>query len=155
MKPPPKDGNGLASPHDHDEILNGHRVIRGVSNEFVHRDKEGRPLRLSSALLEPSSANVDPYCGLSVDIEQLMLAHGIDAATHASNRHFLGSIAFTVNSFRSRNFLVGYDPLQENPCHGGIWQDAARGSKLTRGTKMSPLREATWYVAIDGIPIVS
>lgn len=88
-----------------------------------------------------------------MDIEQLMIEHGINPATHANTRNFLGSIAFTVNSFRSRNFLVGYDPLPENPCHGVVWQDAARASKLTRGTKMALLREAEWLVPIDNVPI--
>jgi hypothetical protein len=152
ITPPPRDKNGLATPHDHSEILDDHRVVRGVSAEFVVKDEQGRQ-RLSSAVLDPSTVEVDPYCGLSVDIEQLMLEQGISPAAHVQARKFLGSIAFEVHSFRSRNFLVGYDPLADNPSHGAVWQDAARNSRFTRGTRKALLQEAAWWVPIDGIPI--
>jgi hypothetical protein len=143
----------LATPHDHDEILDDHRVIRGVSAEFVIKDGQGRPQRLSSAALDPSTSEVDRYCGMSVDIEQLMIKHGVTPAAHVQDRKFLGSIAFAVRSFRSRQFLVGCDPFAENPCHGAVWQDAARDSKFTRRTRKALLREATWSVPIENIPI--
>jgi hypothetical protein len=152
ISPPPRDQNGLATPHDHAEILDAHRVIRGVSDEFVVTTENGQS-RLSSAVLDPSTIDVDPYCGLSVDLEQLMIEDGLDPVQHLTARKFLGSIVFTVSSFRSRNFFAGYDPLAENPYHGGVWQDAARGSKLTRGTKKALLREAAWLVPIANVPI--
>ena len=129
-------------------------MIRGVSDEFVVRDDQGQPKRLSSAVLDPSTIEVDPYCGLSVDIEQLMIEDGLNPVHHLRGRNFLGSLVFNVNSFRSRNFFVGYDPLTENPYHGAVWQDAARESKLTRGTKKALLREAAWFVPIANVPIV-
>jgi hypothetical protein len=153
ITPPPRDENGLATPHDHNEIFDDHRVIRGVSAEFVVKDEQGRPQRLSSAVLDPSTVEVDPYCGLSVDVEQLMIERDITPTAHAQARKFVGSIAFEVRSFRSRNFFVGYDPLLDNPSHGAVWQDAARNSKFTRGTRKALLQEAAWSVPIDGIPI--
>jgi hypothetical protein len=59
-------------------------VIRGVSDEFVVRDDQGQPKRLSSAVLDPSTIEVDPYCGLSVDIEQLMIEDGLNPVHHLS-----------------------------------------------------------------------
>jgi hypothetical protein len=153
ISPPPKDKNGFATPHDHHEILDHHRLIRGISHEHVYRDANGRPVRLSSAAFDLSSAEVDPYKGLSVDLEELMLAAGLDPAEQAATRNFAGSVALKVSSFRSRNFLVGYDPLPENPFHGGVWEDATRKSKMTRGTRKALLREASWLVQIDDIPI--
>jgi hypothetical protein len=153
ISPPPRDQNGLATPHDHAEILDAHRVIRGISDEFVVKDEKGQPQRLSSAALEPSTMDVDPYCGLSVDLEQLITEDGLDPVEHLKARNFLGAIVFEVRSFRSRNFLVGYDPLANNPYHGGVWQDAGRGSKLTRGTKKALLREAAWLMPIANVPI--
>jgi hypothetical protein len=153
IKLPPSDKNGLVIPHDHDEILDDHRIIRGVSAEFVVKDEQGRPQRLSSAALDPSTVEVDPYCGLSVDIEQLMIEQGVTPEAHVQTGKFVGSIAFKVRSFRSRDFLVGYDPFPKNPCHGAVWQDATRNSKLTRGTRKALLQEAAWSIPIDGIPI--
>jgi hypothetical protein len=127
-------------------------VIRGVSDEFVVT-VNGQS-RLSSAVLDPSTIDVDPYCGLSVDIEQLMIEDKLDPVQQLKERNFLGSLVFEVNSFRSRNFFVGYDPLAENPYHGAVWQDAARNSKLTRGTKKALLREAAWLVPIASVLIV-
>jgi hypothetical protein len=153
ISPPPRDENGLATPHDHAEILDAHRVIRGVSDEFVVKDEKGHPQRLSSAALDPSTIDVDPYCGLSVDLERLMTDDGVDPVQHLNARNCLGAIVFEVRSFRCRNFFVGYDPLADNPYHGGVWQDGARGSKLTRGIKKALLREASWLVPIDNVPI--
>jgi hypothetical protein len=152
---PPRDTNGLAMLHDHAEILDTHRVIRGVSDEFVVNDDNGQPQRLSSALLDPSAIDVDPYCGLSVDLEHLMTEDGVDPVQYVKERKFLGAIVFGVRSFRSRNFFVGYDPRKGNPYHGGVWQDGARGSKLTRGVRMALLREAAWLVQIDDVPVVA
>lgn len=109
--------------------------------------------RLSSAVLEPSSQDVDPYGGLSVDLEALMLTDGVDPAQPVGTAHSVGAIVLAVSAFRSRHFLVGYDPLPENPYHGAVWENAARSAKLTRGTKRALLKEAAWLVALPGVAI--
>src|SRR5208337_4197659 len=58
------------------------------------------------------------------------------------------AIVLAVRCFRSRNFYVGYDPQHDNPYHGGVWQDAQRGSKLTRGVRKTLLRESQWLVPV-------
>jgi hypothetical protein len=126
-----------------------------VSDEFVVKDESGQPQRLSSAVLDRSTIDVDPYCGLSVDLEQLMTEDGLDPVQYVKAQKFLGAIVFGVRSFRSRNFFVGYDPLADNPYHGGVWQDGALGSKLTQGVRMALLREAVWLVQINNVPIVA
>jgi len=54
---------------------------------------------------------------------------------------FTGAIAIAVSNFRTRNFLVGYDPYDGNPYHGAVWGDESRNSRFTRGTKKVPLFE--------------
>ena len=142
-------------PHDHPDLADDHRVIRRISDEFVVKDEEGHPVRLSTAALDPSSIDIDPYCGLSVDLESLILADGIDPKRHVTTPKFMASIVLAVGSFRSRSFLVGYDPLDDNRNHGGVWQDAPRSSKLTRGVKKALLREPTWLVPVPGIPVTT
>ncbi len=117
------------------------------------KDKEGHPVRVSTAALEPSSVDVDPYCDLSVDLEPFILAAGVDPRRHVTTPRFMASIVLAVGSFRSRNFYVGYDPLDDNPYHGGVWQDAQRNSKLTKGVRKALLREAQWLVPVPGIPV--
>jgi hypothetical protein len=140
-------------PHDHPDLADDHRVIRRISDEFVEKDKDGRPIRVSTAALSPSSPEVDFYCGLSVDLEPLMLADGVDPKRHVTTPKFMASIVLAVRSFRSRNFYVGYDPMNDNPYHGGVWQDAKRGSKLTRGVRKALLRESQWLVPVQGIAV--
>jgi hypothetical protein len=137
-------------PHDHPDLVGDHRVIRRISDEFVVKDEAGLPVRLSTAALDPSSIEVDPYCGLSVDLEPFILAAGIDPRRHVTTPKFMASIVLTVGSFRSRRFHVGFDPLDDNPYHGGVWQG---GSKLTRSVRKALLRESQWLVPIPGIPV--
>jgi hypothetical protein len=147
---PAKDANGRVLPHDHPELKGDGRLIRRVSQHQVVSTPKGE--RLSTAVLEPSTPEYDPHCGLSVDLEQLLLAEGVHPVAHVAKAH--GAIALTVASFRDRKFMVGSDPLADNPYHGNVWQDAKAGSKLTRGTQKALLREAVWLVAIDGVAIV-
>jgi len=109
--------------------------------------------RVSSAAFQFSSVGEDPYCGMSVDIEPFMIADGIDARRHVATPQFVGSIALRVSSLRSRQLLVGYDPLPENSYHGGVWGKSDK-RKLSRGTQRALLKEATWFVVIDGVALV-
>jgi hypothetical protein len=141
-------------PHDHPEILDDHRMIRRISDEFVVKEN-GKPLRLSSALLSPSTPTFDPYCGLSMDVEELMKKDGLDPKNAVGKKTFLGSITLKAKSFRSRDFFVGYDPRADNPYHGAAWEDAKRKSKLTVGKRRALMKEAEWLQQIDQIPISS
>jgi hypothetical protein len=153
ISPPQRDQASRVIPHCHLGLANDHRVIRRISDEFVVKDNEGHPLRVSTAALEPSSVDVDPYCGLSVDLEPFILADGVDPKRHVTTPKYMASIVLAVGSFRSRNFCVGYDPLDDNPYHGGVWQDAQCNSKLTKGVRKALLCEAQWLVPVPGIPV--
>lgn len=150
---PPKDQNGLTIPHDCQEILPEHRVIRRISQEWIVTDTDGRR-RVSTAAFDPSSKEHDPYCGLSVDIERFIIDDGLDAQTYVSTPQFTGAIAIAVSNFRTRSFLAGYDPYDDNPYHGAVWGDESRNSRFTRGTKKAFLKESEWFVPIKGVEIV-
>src|SRR5262249_8765703 len=137
---------------DHPELTNDGRLIRRVPALWVVDTPAGR--RLSSAALEPSSKEVDPYCGLSVDLEQLILADGVNPIEHVNKSQALGALAFRVSSFRDRHFQVGFDPMPGNDYHGGVWQRPALNAKFTRGMRKKLLREAEWFIAIDGVSII-
>jgi len=149
---PAKDDQGNVLPHDHPELTNDGRLIRRVPVQWVIETPAGR--RLSSAVLEPSSKDVDPHCGLSVDLEQLMLAEGVDPLEHVNKSHPAGALAFRVSAFREQYFQVGFDPVPENDYHGGVWQRPPLGAKFTRGMKRKLLRGAEWFIAIEGVSIV-
>ena len=150
---PPKDEKGLTIPHDCHDILPEHRVIRRISPEWIVTSSDGKR-RISTAAFDPSSKERDPYCGLSIDIEHFIVADGLDAQAYVSTPQFTGAIAIEVSKFRTRNFLVGYDPSDDNPYHGAVWADECRGSSFTRGTKKAFLKESEWFVTIDGVEIV-
>jgi hypothetical protein len=150
---PDKDANGHVAPHDHPELTSEGRLIRRISPLQVVDSPKGR--RLSSAVLEPSTTDRDPYCGLSVDLEQLLLADNVDAIEHVKRGEALGAIALTVSCFRDRHFLVGFDPQPNNDYHGNVWQRPALNAKLTRGMRNALLREAEWFITIDGVAITT
>lgn len=153
QKPPPKDQDGLTIPHDCPEIQNEHRLIRRISEEWIVSDHKGKK-RLSTAALDPSSEDYDKYCGLSVDIEHFILNAGLDPKKFVTTPKFTGAISFSVDSFRSRSFLVGTDPSKDNPYHGAVWQNETQGAKFTRGKKKELLKEAEWLVPLDDVDII-
>jgi hypothetical protein len=108
ISPPPRDQADRVIPHCHLGLATDHRVIRRISDEFVVKDKTTGCLRLSRAALEPSSVYVDPYCGLSVDLEPFILADAVDPKRHVTTPKYMASIVLDVGSFRSRNFCVGH-----------------------------------------------
>jgi hypothetical protein len=149
---PPKDQNGLTTPHDHPEITENDRLIRRIPEQWIVEGKAGGK-RLSSAAFEPSSAGQDPYRGLSVDHETLILADGRDARAYVTNPQQPGSLVLTTKNFRDRQFLVGFDPIPGNDYHGQVWAAPTRGSGFTKSTKRALLREASWFVDIEGVSI--
>jgi hypothetical protein len=90
---------------------------------------------------------------MSIDVESFMLSDGVDPREHCTTPRFVGSLAFQVASFRSRNCQVGYDPLPENPYHGNVW-DTAGKHKFSRSIQRALLKEATWLVPLPNVAIV-
>jgi hypothetical protein len=142
--PPPRDANGNIIPHDHPEILAEHTAIRRISENFIVIDAAGRR-RLSSMAFRPSSG---PNGGMSVDLESLIQADGLDPRTFVTSPGWVGSIAFSVGALRGEGLQVGYHPVPDNKYHGEVWG-------ATRRPQQRRLQElAVWYVEITGVQVI-
>jgi hypothetical protein len=120
---PPRDQQGRIVPHDHPEILNEHHVIRHTLPQDLCPD-DGR-MRLASGAFSESSGG-----GMSVDIEEWMLAAGLDSL-HYVTAPTHGAVRLNVGELRKLGFQVGWDPDDAHPHHGGVW-GIGNGSKRKR-----------------------
>ena len=124
---PPRDVEGLVLPHDHAEILEEYHVIRHITPRDLHTDQDTGVTRIASGAYSESS---DVHGGMSVDIEEWMIADGLDPL-HYLPDPMHGATRISVGELRNRGFKVGWDPLPENPHHGGVW-GIGNGSKRKR-----------------------
>ncbi len=58
---------------------------------------------------------------MSVDLQQQIEEAGLDARTYVTTPRWVGSLRFEASALRDEGFLVGFDPLPENPHHGEVW----------------------------------
>ena len=64
---------------------------------------------------------------MSVDIEEWMTADGLAPLHYVTDaRH--GAVRINVGQLRAQGFLVGWDPDDAHPHHGGVW-GIGNGSK--------------------------
>jgi hypothetical protein len=142
---PPRDASGNVVPHDHEEILDAHGVIRRISSEHLVDDMKcptGR--RLSTMLFRASSG---PNGGMSVDLQNEIEKAGLEPKTYVTTPQFFGALRLTAGQFRSEGFQVGADPIPTNPYHGEVW------GSFTRGEQKRLLNLSEWFVAIEGVSI--
>jgi hypothetical protein len=110
MAVPLQDSEGYTLPHDDPDILPEHFVIRHtVPNDLY----EGR---VSSGAYSESN---DPHGGMSVDIEFLLIAAGLDVLHYVPENN--GAVRLNVGELRGTGCQVGSDPRPENPQHGAVW----------------------------------
>lgn len=143
LKPPPRDSNGEATPHDHDEIASDHGVVRRVAYQQTVLDAQGKR-RLSSLAFEPST---DICKGLSIDLEQSITAAGLDPKAFVTTPKYLGSVRFEAGAIRALGLKVGFDPLPDNEHHGEVW--GATG----RSAKKQLLKLSVWFVPLPDVYI--
>jgi hypothetical protein len=145
LDPPPHDASGNVLPHDHEGILNSEGVIRRISaNHIVDDPKTAGGRRLSSAAFEKSSG---PNASMSVDLQTQIEEAGYVASAYVIDRRWIGAVRFVARDLREQGFQVGFDPLPENPFHGGVWGNFSR----SRQKAMSEIGE--WMVPITGVSI--
>ena len=144
---PLHDANGNVVPHDHEEILDAHGVIRRVSIEqhVVPDEKSPTGRRLSTMLFQPSSGLNG---GLSVDLQNEIECAGLDPKEYVKTPPFFGAVRITAGQFRSEGFQVGADPTPDNPHHGEVW------GSFSKGKKNRLLSLSVWFVPIDGVSIL-
>lgn len=143
MRKPQPDISGSVLPHDHEEILDDHRVIRCISPLHIAKTVEGRLYIASFAY----QASAEPGGGMSIDIETLMAEYGLEPHQLIDGSVYIGAVRFVVGALRSRGFQVGYDPLEDDLCHGEVWGRFSNGDK--KYLKMT----AEWAVPIDGVDL--
>jgi hypothetical protein len=144
LDPPPRDAKGNIIPHDHPEILAEHTAIRRISQQFIVPDRRGGQ-RLSSQAFRPSSGQNG---GMSVDLESLIRADGLNPRAFVTSPGWVGSIAFSVGALRGEGLQVGYHPVADNKYHGEVWG-------ATKRPQQRRLQElAVWYVEITGVQII-
>ncbi len=136
---PPVDGDGVTLPHDHAGLDPSDIVIRLVPRQWRVAGAQPGVWRLSSEAFQNSS---DKYRGCSVLIAKLAAEAGISIEKIVASRNMLGAISVTVGQIRGRGLKVGFDPLEDDPFHGQIWE------KITRGTANTLLSSAAWSVPI-------
>jgi hypothetical protein len=124
---PPRDAEGNTLPHDHDEIRNEHHVIRHITPYDLYPDRQTHIRRVQSGAYSESS---DPHGGMSVDIEEWMIADGLDPLHYVEDPSH-GAKRLSVRELRALGFQIGWDPRSDNSHHGAVW-GIGNGSKRKR-----------------------
>ena len=113
---PPKDGNGVITPHDHPGISDDDFVIRRTDpKDLTDPDAQGHR-RIKSWAFSQSSDRT----GMSVDIESWLVEDGL-APTHYITDPKQGAKRISVWQLRVMGFQVGWCPETDNPHHGAVW----------------------------------
>ena len=142
LQPPPRNQKGEVIPHDHDGILPSDGIIRRISEQQLIFDPKINGKRVSSLALKPSSGSNG---GLSVDLQQLIEEANLEAKAFVTTPRWTGSIRFEAGQFRSEGFIIGYDPLPENPYHGEVWGNFTK-AKINKLFKL-----CIWFVPIENV----
>ena len=66
------------------------------------------------------SESSDPNGGMSVDIEEWMIADGLDPLHYVADAAH-GAKRINAGALRTQGFQVGWDPQPDNPHHGAVW----------------------------------
>ena len=104
-------------PFDDPNILSNDTIVRGISENHLIIDQEGRKVLSSMAFSQTSEENG----GMSVIIESLVLQDGISPITFImKDGEFLGAVSLNVGDIRSLDLQVGHTPLPNNPFHGEV-----------------------------------
>lgn len=91
---------------------------------------------------------------MSVDIEQLIIASGLQPKHYVVDPVFTGAVAFSASDVRSLGLWIGYEPLQNNPCHGEVWgATPTRHNRFTKTQKDGLAAAARWYVPLRDVEI--
>lgn len=149
---PQRDKNGDVVPHDHQEILPEHGIIRRISEQYIVTDDKCLVPRVSSMAFQASSGLNG---GMSVDLQHEIEKAGLDSMRYVTTPFWIGSVRFLASQLRGEGFTVGADPIENkpgskldvepNPYHGEVW------GKFTKGKQNRLIKLCEWFVPIDGV----
>ncbi len=140
---PPRDHFGRVVPHDDCDLGEDDGVIRNIPLSQIVYDENIQGRRISSGAFSATSG--DPDNGMSVDLENLIVAAG--KAPSANVPEGMGAVRLHVGPVRGVGLKVGSDPDDSNPFHGQVW-----GVKKPLRSKLHDL-VVDWVVAVDGVRI--
>ena len=120
---PLRDAQGKVISHDHVDIRDEHHVIRHTTPNDLHPHEK----RLASGAFSESTGG-----GMSVDIEEWMVADGLDALHYVTDPSH-GAVRISVGELRRLGFKVGWDP-GHHPHHAAVW-GIGNGSSRRRKVK--------------------
>jgi hypothetical protein len=143
---PPRDASDNVVPHDHEEILNEHGVIRRVSDQFIVDDEKSPTGRRISKMLFQASSGTNG--GMSVDLQNEIEKNGYDAKVYVTTPRFFGSVRLQAGQYRNLGFRVGADPIPMNEYHGEVW------GTFSKGKQNRLLGLCDWFVPIPGVSIM-
>lgn len=144
LEPPQRDENGRVILHNHEGILSEDWAIRRIPINWVVFDPKINGNRISSYAFKPSSG---VKSGLSVDLQRQIEDAGLDAREYVTNPRWVGSLSINVGQIRVNGFMIGYDPLPDNPYHGEVWGEFSKANQ-------KKLRDiSNWFVPIEGVVI--
>jgi hypothetical protein len=126
LKLPPRNSENNVIPHDHDEIDGQDGIIRRISPHHLVPDPVSGGKKISTMAFRPSSG---ANGSMSVDLEALIVAAGLDPKQYVANPQWVGAVRFTASDLRGPGLQVGYDPLPENPYHGGVWGNFSKSTQ--------------------------
>ncbi len=143
-------------PYDEPAIGAFDVIVRRINpDQHVIWDANRKVRRVSSKAYTKSSGLAE---GMSVDIEALIAAAGIDPKVFVTTPVYTGSVAFSAQSIRNLNLWIGYDPVRDNPYqddnpyHGQVWPTEPK-RQFSESQKSGLANAATWYVEIPGVEI--
>lgn len=131
---PPLDDEGVVIPHDHDQIRHDDVIIKRVTENDIYRSPE--EVRIATSLLSQSS---DKYSGSSINIEKVILEQEDSVESYCLKfPNVIGAISFPAKLVRDNGGLVGYEPLDDDPAHGEIWEVKRKPKKvkILRGARV-------------------
>ncbi|WP_300395131.1 hypothetical protein [Henriciella sp.] len=137
-------------PYDENEIEADDIIIRRIDpNEHIVPDDNTGGERISSKAFSASSGDEG---GMSVDVEKLIVADGVEPMDFVTTPRFTGSVYFIAESIRERELMIGYEPIEGNPYHGEVWR-SPNGGRFTRAQKKALRETAEWYVELPGVAL--
>lgn len=149
MADPPRDSNGLVTPHDDPDIGEDDELFRYIDpkNHLVECKNTGSK-RLSSGAFSESRKDA-PYRGMSVDIEQKMIEDAVDPKDRLPDSSW-GIVRLNAGEMRSFKFKVGSDPIDpQNPQHGEVW-GIGKGMRKKK-VKKAIMENIRWEKKAQGV----
>ncbi len=137
-------------PYDEQKIGAVDVIIRRINPvQHVVWDGNRQVKRVSSKAYNKS---LGPMEGMSVDIEALIVAAGIDPKEFVTTPVYTGSVILSAQAIRDLKLWIGYDPISGNPYHGQVWLPESKNN-FTGSQKSGLANAAAWYVEIPGVEI--